>query len=249
MMEEMVDIHCHLLPNVDDGPKSWETCLQMCEIAQADGIEHIVATPHANHQFSYDREVFSGLLEELARKISGKLKLSLGCDLHLSYENLMEALKNPSRYTISGTNYLLVELSDFSVAPSVLQSLQRLLAAGMVPIITHPERNLALQGNPRQVLEWVKAGCLVQVTANSLTGRWGQRARDTAEWLMKQAAVDVLATDAHGIDSRPPILSEALLAAEKIVGQSAADAMVHRNPQAIVSGQRLPHVRQFQSSS
>src|SRR5262249_20936138 len=111
IIRRMVDIHCHLLPNVDDGPRSWDICLQMCEMAQADGIEHIVATPHANDEFRYDREALSRMLKELSQRVSGKLQLSLGCDFHLSYENLVEVLRNPSRYTISGTNYLLVELS------------------------------------------------------------------------------------------------------------------------------------------
>ena len=235
----MVDIHCHLLPNVDDGPRSWETCLQMCEMAYADGIEHIVATPHANNQFRYDRAALSAMLEELSAKAPQGLKLTLGCDFHLSYENLVDALAVPSRYTIAGTNYLLVELSDFSVGPSVSQSLERLLGLGVVPIITHPERNLALQGNPGRVLEWVEAGCLVQVTANSVTGSWGRKAQDVAEWLMKCAAVHILASDAHGVDSRPPILSRACVAAEKIVGKAAAEAMVRAHPRAVVSGQPL----------
>jgi protein-tyrosine phosphatase len=235
----MVDIHCHLLPNVDDGPTSWDTSVQMCEIARADGIKHIVATPHANNHFRYDREAYSGMLEELGRRIPHGPQLSLGCDLHLSYENVVDAMATPSRYTIGGTNYLLVELSDFAVGPSVSQSLERLMGVGIVPIITHPERNLALQGNPRSVLAWMESGCLVQVTANSLTGSWGRKAQETAEWLMKRNAVHILATDAHGLDSRPPILSKARQAAEKIVGKASAHAMVSENPQAVVSGQAL----------
>jgi protein-tyrosine phosphatase len=239
----MVDIHCHLLPNVDDGPRSWDISLQMCEMAEADGIEHIVATPHANDEFHYDREMLSRLLEELSQRVSGKLQLSLGCDLHLSYENFVEVFRNPSHYTISGTNYLLVELSDFSVPPSVSQSLHRLLAAGIVPIITHPERNLALRSDRHRVLEWVEDGCLVQITANSLTGRWGRQAQETAEWLMTHAAAHILATDAHGIGSRPPILSEALVAAERIIGKAAAEALVRDNPRAVVRGQPCPRGR------
>lgn len=236
----MVDLHCHLLPNVDDGPRSWDVCLQMCEMARADGIEHIVATPHANDEFRYDREKLTGMVEELSQKLSGSPQVSLGCDFHLSYENLVDALKNPSRYTISGTNYLLVELSDFSVPPSVSQSLRSLLAAGIVPIITHPERNLVLRSNRHRVLEWVEDGCLVQVTANSLTGRWGRHAQETAEWLMLHAAAHVLATDAHGVASRPPILSEALRAATKMLGKAAAEALVSDIPRAIIRGLPIP---------
>jgi protein-tyrosine phosphatase len=238
-MVEMIDIHCHLLPQVDDGPQSWETSLQMCQMAAADGIQHIVATPHANGEFRYDREAFSLKLEELSQKISGRLKLSLGCDFHLSYENLMDALREPSRYTISDTKYLLVELSDFSVPPSVSQSLQRLLSVDVVPIITHPERNMALQANPWRVLEWVKDGCLVQITANSLTGRWGHQAQAAAEWLMKRGSAHFLASDAHGTESRPPILSQARKVAERIVGTRMAEALVWDNPRTIVAGQSL----------
>ena len=235
----MVDIHCHLLPNVDDGPRSWDISLQMCEMALADGIEHIVATPHANNEFRYDRAMLSGMLEELSQRVSGKLQLSLGCDLHLSYENLVDVLRNPAQYTISGTNYLLVELSDFSVPPSVSQGLQRLLGAGVVPIITHPERNMVLRNNLQCLMQWVEDGCLVQITANSLTGRWGRHAQQTAEWLMTHAAAHVLATDAHGVGSRPPILSEALLVAEKILGKPAAEALVRDNPRAVICGQSV----------
>jgi protein-tyrosine phosphatase len=215
----------------------------MCEMAQADGIDHIVATPHANDEFRYDREVLFGMLEELSRRVSGKLQLSLGCDFHLSYENLVDVLRNPLRYTISGTNYLLVELSDFSVPPSVSQSLHRLLAAGIVPIITHPERNLVLRSDSRRVLEWVEEGSLVQITANSLTGYWGPEAQQTAEWLMANGAAHFLATDAHGIGSRPPILSQGLLAAEKILGKRAAQALVRDNPRAVVGGESVPRTK------
>jgi protein-tyrosine phosphatase len=235
----MVDIHCHLLPNVDDGPRSWDICLQMCEMARADGIEHIVATPHANDEFRYEREKLSIMLEELSQRVAGNLELSLGCDFHLSYENFVDVLKNPSQYTISSTDYLLVELSDFSVPPSVSQSLHRLLEAGIVPIITHPERNLALRTNPQRVLEWVEDGCLVQVTANSLTGLWGRQAQQTAEWLMRHSAVHVMASDAHGVGSRPPILSDGLRAAEKILGKHAAEALVSETPRAIVRGESV----------
>src|SRR5262245_48404442 len=172
----MVDIHCHILPGVDDGAKSWDIAIQMCKMAVNDGIEHIVATPHANSEFLYDRAALSSLLDQLSRHVAGNPKLSLGCDFHFSYENLVEALRNPSQFTIAGRQYLLIELSDFSVPPSVAQNLQRLMARGLIPIITHPERNPILQRNPKRVREWVEQGSLVQVTANSLTGRWGTRA-------------------------------------------------------------------------
>src|SRR5690348_529985 len=118
----MVDIHCHILPAVDDGAKSWDIAVDMCRMALADGIEHIVATPHANDEYRYDRAAHSALLSELSQHIGGKPKLSLGCDFHLSFENLRDVFIHPERYTIHDTKYLLVELSDYSVPPAVTTS-------------------------------------------------------------------------------------------------------------------------------
>ena len=123
----MVDIHSHILPEVDDGAQSWEMAEHMCQMAARDGIEHMVATPHANGEYSYDREWLRGVLNELRQRIGDKPKLSLGCDFHLSYENLESLAKDPHRYTIENTPYLLVEFSDFSIPPSINDELEDLL--------------------------------------------------------------------------------------------------------------------------
>ncbi len=111
----MFDIHCHILPEVDDGPKSWEVAIEMCRMASADGITHMVATPHANDRYTYDRNYLRGILLQLQARVGASPQLSLGCDFHLSFENLERALEQPHDYTIGDTNYLLVELSNFSV--------------------------------------------------------------------------------------------------------------------------------------
>src|ERR1700675_182301 len=84
----VIDIHCHLLPEVDDGPKSWDAAVEMCRMAVTDGITHSVATPHANDRYAYDRVYLSSLLAQLQEMVGPSLRLTLGCDLHLSYENL-----------------------------------------------------------------------------------------------------------------------------------------------------------------
>jgi protein-tyrosine phosphatase len=236
----MVDIHCHILPAVDDGAKSWDIAIKMCQMAAADDIDHIVATPHANDEFRYDRESHANLLAQLSERIGGSPKLSLGCDFHMSFDNLKDVMDHPGRYTIDDTKYLLVELSDYSVPPAVSTNLQKLISNGLVPIITHPERNPVLRRNPARVLEWIDFGCLVQVTANSMTGRWGAEAKSCAEWLMKRGAVHVLASDAHGLGTRSPVLSEGRAAAERVIGKAGAMALVNENPRTIVSGVPLP---------
>lgn len=237
----MIDIHCHLLPEVDDGPKSWDAAVEMCRMAANDGITHSVATPHANDRYAYDRVYLSGLLAQLQEKMGTALRLTLGCDFHLSYENLERVLEHPHNYTIGETNYLLVELSNYSVPIQLTDCFVRLGDRGLTPILTHPERNPILQQNPQRILEWVEQGCLMQVTASALTGFWGERPEIVARWLIDRAAVHILASDGHDTKRRVPILSKAHDLAEQIAGVEYAQALVEDNPGAIVNGQPIPY--------
>ncbi len=213
----------------------------MCRIAAADGIEHTVATPHANDRYAYDREAFAALLQQLRERADQSPRLSLGCDFHLSYENVQDALLHPERYTIEGTRYLLVELSNYGIPAQIDQYFTRLLGIGVTPILTHPERNPILQETLDRVLQWIELGCAVQVTGSSLTGFWGERAWRAAHWLLKKKAVHVLATDAHETKRRVPILSSARHEAELICGVEIAAMLVDGNPRAIVGGEPLPY--------
>ena len=237
----MVDIHSHILPEVDDGPKTWDVCAAMCGMAAADGITHMVATPHANDRFHYDRDYLQGLVANLQSLVGASPQLILGCDFHLSYENLQDAFANPKRYVIGDTRYLLVEFSNYGIPSHTLDSLLKLGDAGITAIITHPERNPILRETPQQVVEWAEQGCVVQVTGAALTGLWGDRTRRAAQWLLEHQAVHVLATDAHDLEKRPPVLSTARDAAAEICGDEIADALVDANPRAIVSNQPLPY--------
>jgi protein-tyrosine phosphatase len=237
----MIDIHCHILPDVDDGPKSWDVSEEMCRMAVADGTEHVVATPHANRRFHYDREYLERALEQLRQRVGERPGLSLGCDFRLSTENIKDAVAFPERYVIEGGRYLLAEPNHTDVPKHIDDGLRELLKAGITPVITHPERNTVLQGTPQRILEWVKLGCVIQVTASALTGGWGETAWHTAQWLLKQGAVHVLASDAHDTVRRPPGLSLARDVVAESQGEKVARALVEDNPRAIVSGKVLPY--------
>jgi protein-tyrosine phosphatase len=237
----VIDIHSHILPEVDDGPKSWEIAAEMCRMAVADGITHMVATPHANDRYVYERSYLSALLDELRSAIGNAPQLSLGCDFHLSFENLERVLEHPHTYTIGETNYLLVELSNYSVPLQIKDCFRRLGDRGLTPIVTHPERNPILQQAPQRVLEWVEQGCLVQVTASALTGAWGERPEMIARWLLERAAVHILASDAHDNKHRVPILSQARSMVAKLAGAEHAQALVDDNPGAVVCGLPIPY--------
>jgi protein-tyrosine phosphatase len=237
----VIDIHCHILPKVDDGAKSWDTSLEMCRMAADDGIEHIVATPHANERFEYNRPHLASNLEYLKVLVGRTPKLSLGCDFHLSYDNLKEVLIAPERYTIEGTHYLLVELSNYSIPTRINECFTRMADVGVTPIITHPERNPILQEAPQRVLQWVDQGCVIQVTASAITGAWGQKVVRSAEWLLERDAVHVLATDAHDTKHRYPALSAAREKVAKLCGDEVARALVDDNPRAIIDDRPLPY--------
>jgi protein-tyrosine phosphatase len=238
----VIDIHCHILPEVDDGPKSWDVSVEMCRMAAADGVTHMVATPHSNDRYHYDYDYLTGCVQRLQGMAGEAPRLSLGCDFHLSYDNLQSVLARPEKYTIGGANYLLVELSDFSIPTQIADCFLRLGDRGVTPIITHPERNAILRQTPQRVIEFVELGCAVQVTANALTGFWGQRVARVATWLLEHEAVHVVASDAHDTKHRTPLLSQARAAVVEMVGEEIASALFEGNPRAVVSGLPLPYL-------
>jgi protein-tyrosine phosphatase len=213
----------------------------MCLAAAADGITHMVATPHANDRYHYDREYLRGLVAHLQRLVGDKPALRLGCDFHLSYDNLQDAFAHPTRYVIEGTRYLLVEFSNYSIPPQTTDSFRKLSDVGITPIITHPERNPILRDSLQRVAEWAEQGCVIQITGSALTGFWGERAHRAAHWLLEHQVAHVLATDAHDTEKRVPILSRARDAAAEVCGEEIAQALVEGNPAAIIANQTLPH--------
>ena len=237
----MFDIHCHIVPGVDDGPKSWEVAVAMCRMAAADGIEHIVATPHANDRYRYDRERLAVAIDQLRELVGMPPRLSLGCDFHLSYDNLQSVLADPQRYTIDETPYILVELSNYSVPVQITDCFLKLGDIGLTPIITHPERNPILQRSLERVVDWAEQGCIIQLTASAFTGFWGEKTKEAAEWLMDREAVHILASDAHDTERRTPNLSVARDHVAEYYGAELARLLVEDNPRAVVSGQPLPY--------
>ena len=160
---------------------------------------------------------------------------------YCSYENIQAAMADPRRFVIGQTQYLLVELSDFAIPPAIGQALARFVESGIIPIITHPERNLVIQQRPDLVLSFAKNGCVIQLTANSLTGFWGLAAQRAAEWILERQAAHVISSDAHDLTSRPPILSRARNLVSSRYGEDVGMALVTGNPGAIVAGEPLPY--------
>ncbi len=239
---QMIDIHCHILPGLDDGPESFEVARAMAEMAIADGVTHIIATPHASPDHPFIPNLLKQRRDELQQMFEGRLTLATGCDFHLCFENLQEIRFEPERFTLNQKNYLLVEFADFSIPSSLDQALHELQLGGLSPIITHPERNPLIRAQPERLFRWLRQGCYVQLTAQSLSGRFGRAAQEVAEELLDAGAVHFLASDAHNVTSRPLRLKETFDEVAKSRGKELAEALLIHNPLAVFEGNPLPYV-------
>jgi protein-tyrosine phosphatase len=235
----MIDIHSHILPGVDDGSPSMEVSLDMLRMAAENGTTDIVATPHNNVDFRYEEDTVSTLFRELSDKAAGIINVHLGCDFHLNVDNVHDALSNPTKYTINGRGYLMVELPDLTSLSAMRAVLNRMLETRITPIITHPERNPSLQMQLKDVENWVRDGCLMQITAQSLTGRFGSRAQRFAESLMQADLVHFVASDAHDVKDRIPVLTPAYKLVSQRWGLEKADTLFLYNPAATLVGEPI----------
>jgi len=238
----MVDVHCHILPGMDDGPEAIEESLAMAESAIADGITHVVATPHSSTEYAFDYRRVQLLRDRLQAEIGERLTLATGCDFHLNPENIEALRKNPSPFCINQRDYLLVEFNEISIPPALDETLHDLQLRGIRPVITHPERNAILRRQRDRLANWVRLGCHVQVTAGSITGGFGPRAQEDSLCWIGQGLVHIVASDAHNTRRRPLRLQPAYNLVRAQFGETKARALFIENPLAAFEGRDLPHI-------
>ena len=238
----MVDLHCHILPGLDDGPATIEESILMAESAIADGITHVVATPHSNSEYFFDFSHVRQLRKELQAKIGDRLKIATGCDFHLNPENLESLRKEPRHFCINQRDFLLVEFNEFSIPPAMDQALHEIQLAGVRPVITHPERNGILRAHPERLKKWVRQGCFAQVTGGALTGGFGAGSQQDALRWIGEGLIHFVSSDAHSTRSRPLRLQPAYNVVVDRFGQEKARALFQDNPLAAFEGRELPHV-------
>ncbi len=232
----MIDIHCHILPGIDDGPSDMAESLEMSRVAALDGITRVVATPHVKDDACPPALVRERVGELNARIAEEDIPLRIlpGADTDASLDpSLLRG------HTINGTGYLLVEFPHVFLPRSAGEVLFRLMVEGIRPIITHPERNCTIMRDPSALLRLVETGALVQITAGSLTGGFGSEARECAFFLLERGVVSFIATDAHSSRGRRPVLSGALKAAGKVLGKERALRLVFSNPEAVLAGETV----------
>jgi protein-tyrosine phosphatase len=240
----VIDIHSHVVWGLDDGPDSVEESLAMLASACASGTTGIVATPHFNPEYAFRADLLRQRIAELAERTGNRPEIHRGCEFHLHFDNLEDLLESPASYTINGKQFLLVELASAQIGRHCDKILDRLLEAGITPIVSHPERNAVLRRSLDRVEGWVERGCLMQVTANSITGGFGKSAQSAVTRLLERGLVHVVASDAHDVSHRPPGLLGAYAVVQSRYGDDAAEILFRENPRAIVQGDRLPGGKQ-----
>lgn len=239
-LDFMIDIHCHPLPGIDDGAKSFDMAVAMCEMAAKDGTTHLVATPHCNFRYRFDPVANRARLKELQEAVGDSPKLLLGCDFHISYDNIQKLAKNGSDFAINHTQYLLVEFADHFIPEQMDNVFYEIEVAGYIPILTHPERNPVIQRKPELLYHWALRGCLVQITAMSYVGGFGSRAQSLAEEWLDRNLIHFFASDGHDLTHRPPVLSSCYKKVASARGQEVANLLHEVNPSAVINGVSLP---------
>jgi protein-tyrosine phosphatase len=245
----MIDLHCHILPGIDDGPESLDEAIDMCRAAVADGVKCIVATPHfkpGTYEFTGSRvaEVVNALMAAVQNSRLD-IRILPGAEVTVSPE-MSANLKVGGYLTLNHGMYFLAEFSPIAVPAGWDTFLLSFLNAGLTPIIAHPERNAWFIHHPEALAAAVQSGVKIQITAMSLTGAFGIEARDFSVDLLWQNLVHVIASDGHSVDFRPPKLFEAVRLAADVVGRLRAEALVTANPLAIIEGRPIPAMEPVQ---
>ncbi|MCT4785116.1 tyrosine-protein phosphatase [Exiguobacterium aestuarii] len=232
----MIDIHCHLLPAVDDGPGTVEQTIEMAKRAVEEGVTAIVVTPHAFHpQFETEDlnvQEAAATLQNVLRQEAIKLDIYPGQEIRV-FGDLVQALEDGEALSLAGSRYVLVEFPSDTVPAYAEQLFFRLQAEGYTPVIAHPERNKELATNPKRLMDFVSSGALSQVTTSSLTGEFGQNVKEIAFVFLRNGLSQLVASDAHSTGRRTFYWEEAKQVVTDELGAGRWETLVE-NAEAVV---------------
>ncbi len=242
MNQGFYDMHCHILPGVDDGAKDMETALRMLEMERNEGIRQVMLTPHFHvghyeHTAEFFRERFSEFTARAAVRFPD-MELHLGCEICYHYE-AAERLEEGKLLTLADTDYVLLEFFPRSELRMIRQGVREIQMAGKLPVIAHAERYQALNSDFHAVEALVDAGSYIQVNTGSLMGKEGIRIRQFVKKLLKYELVHFFGTDAHGVERRRPQMRECTEYIARKWGRDYVEELFITNPQKLVWGVRV----------
>jgi len=239
----MIDLHCHLLPGVDDGPDTLEESLALCRIAVADGITHSIVTPHIhpgrweNTKASIDRDCKA--LQQALDDHNISLKLGFAGEVRLT-DQIMQQVENdeiPFYGEVDGYKIMLLEFPHGHIVPGSEKLIDWLLVRKIRPLIAHPERNKAVMRDVSKIEPFVEKGCMLQLTGGSLLGLFGEPVEKAAHEILNKGWVDVVASDGHNKGSRRPELSIVYGVIAKHLDSTAPTNYLLKNPCIIAAKQ------------
>ncbi len=232
----MIDIHCHILPGVDDGPVDTEQALAMARTAVKDGITDMIATPHISDSFQNAEEIVKRTkdLNQALKQEGIPLTIYSGAELPSHYD-----LGAWGDFTINNGKYILIEFPHSHFPSMSTRLLKEGLKLDFWPIIAHPERNPGVIRNPDLLEPLIKMGVKTQITADSITGTFGPAIQQCAHYLLRRNLVHFIATDGHPMPNRQPRLAAGLKTAEKILGKGNGESLVKNNPAAVLENRPI----------
>lgn len=238
----MIDIHCHILPNVDDGSESLEESIEMAKIAESEGITKIVNTSHCHFDFKYKKgnelklelEKFNQALKEENINI----EVLLGNELYYT-SDLIERFNELDFFSMNNSKYILMEFSPINFPKNIEDVIYEIKIRGYIPIIAHAERYKQVQEDVNIVLDCIKEGALIQVNASSILGKNGEKVEDTSKKLLDNNMVHFVATDAHSSNRRRPLIKDSYNYILKNYGKEVSEKLFIENPTAVIENRDI----------
>ncbi len=236
----MIDIHNHLIFGIDDGARDLDETVEMCSIAEKDGITEIIATPHYDIGV-WNNEGIENKLNLITNELDKRginVKIYRGNEIYLSLNSFQQLLDGLC-FSLNNSRYVLVEFSMMDIPNFVFDALYNLRIKGYIPIIAHPERNSRIIEDPQLVYDFILEGCLIQINGTCLTGNCGKECQKLSELLIKHNMVHFIASDAHSSRYRTPVLSHALSHVQRIAGTAAGERLLYTNPGAVIKNEEI----------
>lgn len=237
----MIDLHCHLLPGIDDGAKTLEDALAMAKLAVDNGIHKAVVTPHITPgRYDNDIQSISACFKQFNQALVEQaitLEVAMAAEVRLDPLILSMVATDtlPLLGELDGMNIMLLEFPHGTLPPGALETVQWLIKRNIRPVIAHPERNKSVIKDYKMIKPFVDAGCLLQITAASMQGTFGRPPKSIGKKLLKAGWVSIMASDAHNLSTRPPEMETGRRVVEKIVGEKESWAMVQDRPAQITA--------------
>lgn len=238
-MKGIIDVHCHIIPGVDDGVQTLDECRKLLEMEYAQGVRTIIATPHFRRgMFECPIERIKAEYEKVkavAKEIGGGMEIILGCEYYADLD-MIESLNNKEKSTIGDTSYVLIEFSENTKFAFIRERIYELICNGYEPLVAHAERYMTLRDGTEKINELVALGAKIQLNAESIIGLEGRRIKKFCKKMMKENYLYAVGSDSHDCSKRPPYMGRCAVYLEKKMGSDYAHRVMIDNPWKILAG-------------